>query len=79
MTTAYSLFLPWVQVANIVSHLYVALADTDRAVVIDVHDFVWSLIRVNAILTRLLVLYQDLLADMVLVGFARLILLLIVP
>jgi hypothetical protein len=78
MTTAYSLFLPWVQVATIVSHLYVALADTDRAVVIDVHDFIWSLVRVNAILTRFLVLYQDLLPDMVL-GFARLILLLIVP
>ena len=78
MTTDNALFLPRVQVSDIVSHYYMALADTDRAIVIDVHDFVWSLIRVNAILTRLLVSYQDLLADMVLVGLAGLVLLLIV-
>ena len=78
MTTDNALFLPRVQVANVVCHLYMALAYTDRAVVIDVHDFVWSLIRVNAILARLLVLHQDLLADLVLVGLARLVLLFIV-
>lgn len=78
MTMGYTLFLPRVQVTNVVSHLDMALADADRAIVIDVHDFVWSLIRVNAILTRLLVSYQDLLADMVLVGLAGLVLLLIV-
>ena len=67
MTRALGLFLPWMNVPDIVCSLYRPLADTYRAIVIDVHDWVRTLIRVLSILPRLLGFDHYLLADTVLI------------